>query len=369
VSEGWEIGPFTVGGTILGADPALRFRCPVTGEDVAWAAKDVFNPAAVVLDGMVRLLVRAEDDVGPCAGTSRLGLATSADGVRFSMEESPVLFPDRDRWQELEWPGGIEDPRIVESPDGGFACLYSAFDGRRSRLMAATSDDLVHWEKHGPVFAGTDYGERWSKSGSVVTEVRHGRLVATRLDGRFHMYWGEGWCYGATSEDLVRWTPMEFDAYVDRILTMAPDGGGWEIHPQTGQPTLRPLLAPRPGRFDSLLVEPGPPAVVTGDGIVLVYNGGRLRRREDAGDGFAYSPGQVLFDGREPGSVLARSRAPMLVVAPEDLRGQVDQVCFAEGLVVFDRQWFLYFGMGDSRIGYAIAPFDPRAQATDGAPQ
>jgi hypothetical protein len=32
-------------------------------------------------------------------------------------------------------------------------------------------------------------------------------------------------------------------------------------------------MAPRPGRFDSFLVEAGLPAALTRDGIVLLYNG------------------------------------------------------------------------------------------------
>jgi len=35
------------------------------------------------------------------------------------------------------------------------------------------------------------------------------------------------------------------------------------------------------------------------------------------------------------------------------LEGQVDQVCFAEGLVLFAGTWFLYYGMTDWRVGYA----------------
>jgi predicted GH43/DUF377 family glycosyl hydrolase len=323
---------------------------------VTWAAKDVFNPGAVVRDGLVHLLVRAEDTVGPCAGTSRLGLATSVDGVHFTLRETPVLYPDRDLWQELEWPGGLEDPRLVENPEGGYVCCYSAFDGRRSRLMVATSDDLVQWEKHGPAFADTAYADRWTKSAAIVTQVQGERLVAVRVNGHYLMYWGEGWCYAAISDDLIHWVPMEFEAFVDRHLTRSEDGESWQIHRHTGEPTLRPLLAPRRGRFDALLVEPGPPPVLTDAGITLIYNGARTRRNGDEVVGVTYAPGQVLFDVHEPGSVLARHVEPMMVATPADLQGQVDQVCFAEGLVLFDGRWFLYFGMGDSRIGVATAP-------------
>ena len=40
---------------------------------------------------------------------------------------------------------------------------------------------------------------------------------------------------------------------------------------------------------------------------------------------------------------------------PENLEGQVDNVRFAQGLALFRNSWFLYYGMGDSRIGCATA--------------
>src|SRR5882672_6407443 len=57
-----------------------EFVCPVLGINIGWDEKDVFNPAAVVRDGKVYLIFRAEDHVGKYAGTSRIGLAESDDG-------------------------------------------------------------------------------------------------------------------------------------------------------------------------------------------------------------------------------------------------------------------------------------------------
>jgi predicted GH43/DUF377 family glycosyl hydrolase len=358
---GWQIGPFTRRGDVLGPQPGARFDCPILGTTVAWAAKDVFNPAAVVRQGRVHLLFRGEDAVGQYRGTSRLGLAVSDDGITFEVDSEPVLVPGPDRWQPWEWPGGCEDPRVVESPDGGYVCLYTAFDGKAGCLFVATSDDLRIWEKQGPAFGAGPYARRWSKSGAIVTEVLDGRVTAARIGERFVMYWGEGTCFAATSPDLVRWKPVEFDAGADRYLTYGDKGSGgqWEIHRVPGQKALRPLLFPRRGRFDSLLVEPGPPALLTGDGVVLIYNGASLA---PVGGGapprVSYRPGQVLFDACDPFSPIARSQEPCLVVDDGDaLAGQVDDVCFAEGLVLFKDSWFLYYGMADSRIGCATAPF------------
>lgn len=42
----WALGPFSAhGAALLAAQTEARFRCPVTGQLEAWAAKDVFNPA------------------------------------------------------------------------------------------------------------------------------------------------------------------------------------------------------------------------------------------------------------------------------------------------------------------------------------
>jgi predicted GH43/DUF377 family glycosyl hydrolase len=159
---------------------------------------------------------------------------------------------------------------------------------------------------------------------------------------------------------LIAWTPLEFDPGADRYLTFAPDAafGSWKAHRVPGQRTLRPLLAPRTGRFDSLLVEPGPPAVLTDDGIVLIYNGASLLAGADGiPTGVTYQPGQALFDACEPGAPIGRSIDPDVVEdTAGDLAGQLDNVCFAQGLVLHDDAWRMYYGTADSRIGCATAP-------------
>src|SRR5436305_12112271 len=91
--------------------------------------------------------------------TSRIGLAESGDGLHFTRRAEPVLYPDRDAQQENEWPGGVEDPRIVEREDGEYVLTYTQWNRKIPRLAVATSWDLVRWEKHGPGFAADGGGE------------------------------------------------------------------------------------------------------------------------------------------------------------------------------------------------------------------
>src|SRR5690606_22851981 len=76
VDTTWAILPFN---KVDSVNPVLLpgdgdFLCPILGRTIRWEEKDVFNPAAVVRDGKVHLLFRAEDKIGKHAGTSRIGL-------------------------------------------------------------------------------------------------------------------------------------------------------------------------------------------------------------------------------------------------------------------------------------------------------
>jgi predicted GH43/DUF377 family glycosyl hydrolase len=344
----WTIGPFVRevhGQPILAPLSDTRFTCPVSGRTVSWQEKDVFNPAAVVRNGLVHLLYRAQDSVGRPAGTSRIGLATSRDGLHFERRATPVLYPDNDALRDYEWEGGCEDPRIVETEDGRYVLTYTAYDGKTARLSVASSRDLVIWTKHGLAFgkaAGGRYRDLWSKSGAILCEPRGSRLVAARVDGRYWMYWGDTDIFVATSDNLLDWTPLGRGA-------------------ATGEhATLVSAVAPRRRRFDSALVEPGPPAMLTEHGILLLYNGAN---RQLVGDPrlpeMAYSGGQALFDPQDPSALIGRTTSPFISVqTAHEMTGQVGNVCFVEGLVAFGGRWLLYFGMGDSRIGAAAAPLE-----------
>jgi len=77
-----------------------------------------------------------------------------------------------------------------------------------------------------------------------------GAILAEKIDGDYWMYW-LGTAEDKTdqmglsrSKDLIHWTEV----------------------------TQTPVLPRRPGKFDSRVVEPGPPPFLTNAGIVLIYN-------------------------------------------------------------------------------------------------
>lgn len=329
----WAILPFakvdSVNPILVSGD--LSFECPILQQRVKWEEKDVFNPAAIVRNNKVYLLYRAEDKIGKFAGTSRIGLAESNDGLHFSKRSEPVLYPDNDSLKIYEWEGGIEDPRVVESEDGRYVLTYTAYDGQLARLLVATSNDLIHWTKHGLVLKGK-YKNTWSKSGAIVARQEESKIIAHRINGKYWMYFGDTNLFIATSPDLINWQPVE----------------------ENGK--LKPVLEPRPGKFDSRLVESGPYALVREKGIVLLYNSMSLDSGGDASlPGGSYCAGQALFDTHDPTKLVSRlDNFFMKPEKPYEITGQVNQVCFIEGMVPFNNRWFLYYGTADSKIAVAV---------------
>jgi predicted GH43/DUF377 family glycosyl hydrolase len=341
----WEIGPFTRptnGNPVITPRPQSTFADPVLEAPVPWEALHTFNPAAIVRNGKVYVLYRAEDNSGTMQigeHTSRLGLAESKDGIHFIRRPEPVFYPSRDEQQSREWPGGVEDPRIVETPDGNYILTYTQWNRSTYSVGIATSDDLTHWVKHGPAFIGASsgkYDQLKYKSAGIVTRLDNGRLIAAKINGKFWMYWGEGAIHLATSTDLIHWSPIE-NAQGDPIE----------------------VLRPRPLHFDSTFPETGPPPVLTARGIVVLYNGKNSATEGDPDLGpNAYAAGEALFSSSDPAHLVEQTKHPVLKpTMPYEKAGQYAAgTTFAEGLVYFHKRWFLYYGCADSLVSVVTAP-------------
>jgi beta-1,2-mannosidase len=356
-ADSWALLGFTKENSvnpIMGPSAVGQFTDPILQKPVRWEEKDVFNPAVVVKDGQIHMLYRAENVVGEFKKTSRIGLATSTDGLHFTRRPEPVLFPNNDAHKKYEWPGGTEDPRVVESGVGTYYMTYTAYDGDKARLHVASSRDLLTWTKYGNVFAeaaGGQYVDKWTKSGAIVSRYEpDGRIVATKIKGKYWMYWGDAQIWTATSDDLIHWTPVEMAAGEKPPVPLRAQA--------LTMPNLKIALPTREGKFDSDLVEPGPPAMLTDQGIRLIYNS---RNEPSFGDKSlpvgTYTAAQALFDKDDPTKLLQRSdNFFMRPELPYETTGQINQVVFLEGLARFKDKWYLYYGTADSKIAVATRP-------------
>src|SRR5437899_8397585 len=290
-------------------------------QGTTWESAGTFNPATVIRSGKIVMLYRAQDT----SGTSRLGYAESSDGIHFTRRPDPVLSPETD----YEKDGGVEDPRLQEF-SRTYYLTYTGYNKKDAQLCLATSLDLIHWERKGvilPAYKG-NWNVGWTKSGAIVPE---------KIGGKYWMYWlgtaadktdQMGLSY---SSDLLHWT----------------------------EATQTPVLPRRPGKFDSRVVEPGPPPILTDRGIVLIYSG--------ADDQLVSRAAVAVFDRHDPRKLLFRSDAP--IFAPEkswEKVGQVPNVVFVEAMVLVKgkdegmvregSRWLFYYGAADKYVGVAEAP-------------
>ena len=334
---------------ILSPSSDLKFVDPITNNTVNWEERNVLNPTAIVKNNKVYLLYRAQDSMG----TSRIGMAISEDGLNFKKMPEPIFFPDEDTMKVYEWNykkgtteqknseacyfcyfDGVEDPRIVQSDTGDYIMTYTSYDGKTARLSIASSKDLLTWVKHGLVLNSEKYKDTWSKAGAIVSTLQGNNMVAKKIDGKYWMYFGDTSIFMAYSEDLIHWEVAE-NAESKKMIS---------------------VLHPRMGYFDSRLVEPGPYALITDDGILLIYNGSNAENFNDTNlPKYTYAAGQALFDKTAPYKLI--DRTDNYFIHPDkdyEKVGEVNEVCFVEGLVYFKDQWFLYYGTADSKIAVAI---------------
>jgi len=284
---------------------------PILTPSKGFQSRGVFNPTVIKEEGRFWMLYRAETEDGL---TGRIGIAKSGDGIHFTPNPEPVLSPDEDFDR-----GGCEDPRVVKVGDIHF--LFYVGNSRKyhvSNICLATSKNLTHWKKHGPVLE-TRQGT-WDSG-----QLKAGVIVPEKIDGSYLMYF---------MGEHRPWVSAIGIAYSDDLYH-------WE------EPLHQPILLPRDGYFDSKGIEPGPNPTVIDEGILLIYNGW--------GEDCIYKTGGVLLSKENPTNVLKRTDEPILNLSQDYGRKyRTGNHCVAEGVIRHNNQWFLYYGAADRLVCMAI---------------
>jgi beta-1,2-mannosidase len=314
----WVIGPFSkyVSNPVL-APSAKGFD--------SWAT---YNAAVVVSGGKFYMYYRAEsrDEMDtPYCGTSRIGLALSCDGYHWERFSDRPMIDATLKW---ELPGGCEDPRIVKVGNI-WHMLYTGYAYPDHVFICdAVSDDLLHWEKKGPIFSKKSEAGISSKSACTVCNPEG---EAVKINGRYIMY-------------------------TNQHIAFSTDFENWEVNDFTA--------ASFSGRLSEVCVavtdyrDPGH------DDIVL-FMAGTLDKICPGSDLF-YAIGEALYSREDPTKLIDYATQPV-IKAEHDYEKSIDRLymvrtagkgtLFLDSVIKVNDKWFAYYGASDQYVAMATARY------------
>lgn len=312
----------------------------------AWESMAVFNPAALFLDGRVHLLYRA---MGP-DGVSRIGYASSTDGVHFDKRSRYPVFvpkigmgiPDRLHFTPngiREYKGynplrnksgggwaGCEDPRIVHIDDTLYM-TFVAFDGWGFIRMAYSTISVEHF-----------LSEHWNWSAPVLISPENQAnknwvIFPEKINGKFAIL------HSISPRVQIEYVDSldQFDGetFITSIFERVKNEDSW----------------------DTWIRGAGPPPIKTEYGWLLFYH------TTTQGDEGRYKVGAVILDILDPTVVLYKSPGPVLTPEMWYENHGKDGVVYVSGAVVIDQTLFVYYGAGDSSICVATVPIEELCQS------
>ena len=305
----------------------------------------VLNPAVIQEDGIIHLFYRAVSK----GNFSTIGYCKLKDPI--TIEERlniPVIFP-----QATHESKGIEDPRIVKIDDL-YYLTYTAYDGINALGALATSKDLVHWEKLGLITPQICYDEFNRFASSI-----------NALNEKYHRYNGTGGTYEKQGKKMLLWDknviffPRKIKDKFYFLHRIKPDiqivsiNNLNELTPDFWQTYFlhfnQNIVLASQYEHEVSYIGGGCPPIETAEGWLIIYHGVR-----DTLKGYVYSACAALLDLENPQQEIARLPYPLF--KPEEtweLEGEVNNVCFPTGSVLFEDTLYIYYGAADEQIAVA----------------
>lgn len=275
-------------------------------------AQNVSNSGAIIHDGKVHLLYRAEGHEQRCETKSTwpvtsLGLAISGDGIHIDERRpEPVITkePDGEFGEH-----GIQDPRITKIGDT-YYIVTAGVSRWGDRLILYTTKDF----------------KRFRKEGVMLPEHE------MRTAGMFPQKFGDDFCF------LLRPQPnmwigytKDFKEFHDMKLMFEIKRGSWY------------------GRKLGMCCVP----IRQEDAWFLIWHG-----KADTMDG-TYSLGAMWLDLEDPSKIIKVQEQPILKAEKEwECVGYFPNVAYACGAVEIDDKYYVYYGGADRVLALATVPVE-----------
>ena len=288
------------------------------GPDGVLSGHDLMSPYVWMRDDKLRLLVRVlKNPLGESDPTGVIYAGQSADGLAFTMDETPAIVPGPD----FSDAGGVEDPTVVLS-DGCLLVFYTGVDGKREQgsLLVAEGSGLSDLTKQRVLLKAPE-GEGNIKEATV----------ARGADGRYRLFY-------------------EYAREISRLggasrigLAVADDPRGpWQV--------VDDPFPVRDDSWDNWHLSTGPIVSRAGMPPVMFYNGATVDAR--------WRIGWVAFDENFT-RVIDRCVEPLIVPPPPKLRSGID-IAFAASLIDGPDGPHLYYSLEDrvlrrAKLGWVTA--------------
>ena len=242
------------------------------------------------------------------ASISHLRVAKSTDGINFTIEPKPAVFPEMP-YETF----GLEDPRITKIEDS-FFITYKVVSQNGICTGLLETKDFKQFQRKGMIFCPENI--------DVV-------LFPEKINGRYYA--------------LTRPVPMYIGPRGVWIAS-SPDLVNWGCH--------APLLLPREGQFDAGKTGGSCVPIKTDKGWLEIYHGSDEEDR--------YSLGAALLDLDDPTKVIARSTTPLMhPEADYEIKGFYGNVVFACGATTKpDGTVTIYYGASDESTAAANTTID-----------
>ncbi|GAB3718441.1 glycoside hydrolase family 130 protein [Spirosoma flavus] len=261
-----------------------------------------YDPRVVTIEGKVYL-----------TSLSHLRLARSKDGIHFTIDDKPFLFPAR-----MDESFGVEDARITFL-DGKYWITYTAVSEHGPGVGLAVTTDFVNVERIGMILPPPN---------------KDVALFPEKINGKY----------------MLLHRPMVSDIGKPSIwLAESVDGTHWGNHQFLfgGRGGVDARYAWEGGKIGG-----GPEPMLTDEGWLVCYHG--------ADETHAYSLALALLDKDDPSQILDRSELPLLSPElPWEREGFFPNVVFSNGWIQWPEgsdkagQIWVYYGAADSGVGVA----------------